>query len=503
MDKNKTQRPIYGGYTQPEILKNVYQIGNVDELYWFMEFVNAGGGNESANAVLTADIVVNESLDGTPREWFPIGYYYDRDGDRITENVQYKGIFDGQHHTIRGLYFNNSNQICVGLFGYNKGKITNIGIEGGSVTGGDFVGGVCGQNDGGTITGCTNSANVIGKNLVGGVCGSNFAGGTISNCYNTGEVTGTGNYNVGGVCGYNYTDDTIENCYSTGNVTGEDCVSGVCGMNYGTITNCYNTGNVTGDSDVGGVCGENYGTIENCYSTGFVERTSDSVYVGSVCGWNIGSIKEDIIKNDNMHYNASLVTYDDSEKIFSCSVNKSNISAATFTAIEMFLKNNYTKLFLEPGYHCNVLNHEHALVSLKNGYISIIGTNYFENSDDVREISPRMIITNFMQDLNYKRIVLEIFHLNYDDIETLATKLKIDRIKHLRELKEANYIAIEDGNLLGFKFMKEIYLSTGNEEDIFVCPLYHDDEGFYIEDGSIINISRDAIIDNKGTIRSH
>ncbi|MGN0186884.1 MAG: hypothetical protein ACI392_03955, partial [Paludibacteraceae bacterium] len=32
-----------------------------------------------------------------------------------------------------------------------------------------------------------------------------------------------------------------------------------------TITNCYNTGAVSGSSNVGGVCGSNSGTIGNCY----------------------------------------------------------------------------------------------------------------------------------------------------------------------------------------------------------------------------------------------
>ena len=33
-------------------------------------------------------------------------------------------------------------------------------------------------------------------------------------------------------------------------------VGGVCGSSYGTISNCYNTGRVSGNnSDVGGVCG--------------------------------------------------------------------------------------------------------------------------------------------------------------------------------------------------------------------------------------------------------
>ena len=116
------------------------------------------------------------------------------------------------------------------------------------------------------------------------MCGWNT--GTIENCYNTGDVSGTSEYgfvNAGGVCGLNDY-GTIENCYNTGEVSGIYgfvYAGGVCGINnklvvdgiIGTIKNCYNTGEVSGENAeklyVGGVCGFNYKveftTIENCY----------------------------------------------------------------------------------------------------------------------------------------------------------------------------------------------------------------------------------------------
>ena len=142
------------------------------------------------------------------------------------------------------------------------------------------------------------------------MCGWNT--GTIENCYNTGDVSGTGTSSngtvyAGGVCGYNDF-GTIQNCYNTGDVSGTStdgsgCAGGVCGLNdYGTIENCYNTGEVSGTGTssngtvyAGGVCGWNTGTIENCYNTGDVSGTGTSsygyVYAGGVCGWNTGTIK--------------------------------------------------------------------------------------------------------------------------------------------------------------------------------------------------------------------
>ena len=192
----------------PLLKDGYYQISDAEQLCWFASKVN--NGNTSINAVLTADIIVNENVlnaDGTLitdfeglRIWIPIG----------NDLNEYKGTFDGQNHTISGLYFNDENTWLVGLFGYNNGIIKNVGVI---------------------------DSYFKGKNYVGGVCGDNWNG-TIENSYNTGSVSGS-DWNIGGVCGHNYRS---------------------------TITNSYNTGSVSGFRSVGGVCGDNYyGTVENSY----------------------------------------------------------------------------------------------------------------------------------------------------------------------------------------------------------------------------------------------
>ena len=178
----------------------VYQIGTAEELYWFAACVN--GGNTSASAVLTADITVNEGVlnsDGTLNNensgnftsWTPIGNL----------SYNYTGTFDGQGFTVSGLYFNGTSTSYVGLFGYcYNGTIKNVGVE---------------------------DSYFNGKRNVGGVCGCNYAKNgtaTITNCYNSGAVNGTGSY-VGGVCGYNYAKNgtaTITNSYNSGAVNGTE-----------------------------------------------------------------------------------------------------------------------------------------------------------------------------------------------------------------------------------------------------------------------------------------
>ena len=296
----------------------VYEISNAGQLYWFAGLVNGTLSgvtqNTSANAVLTADIVVNKNVlkpdgtlnEGTFKEWTPI---------TGSSNSTYSGRFDGQNHTIRGLYFNQEDSYDVGLFGRNNGKIANAGILDSYFYGTSKVGGVCGNNYTGTITNCYNTGSVSGLGNLGGVSGDNYTG-SITNCYNTGNVSGSSGF-VGGVSGYN-SKGTIINSYNAGSVSGLEFVGGVSGDNYtGSITDCYNIGSVSGSEGyVGGVSGDNNGgtitnsynagsvsgieryvggvsgynskgTITNCYNVGSV---SGSGYVGGVNGWNKGII---------------------------------------------------------------------------------------------------------------------------------------------------------------------------------------------------------------------
>ncbi len=267
----------------------VYEIGNAGQLYWFAGLVNGTlsgvAQNVSANAVLTADIVVNKNVlksdgtlnEGTFKEWTPI---------TGSSNSTYSGIFDGQNHTISGLYFNQEDSYAVGLFGRNNGKIANAGILDSYFYGTSKVGGVCGNNYTGTISNCYNTGSVSGIGTAGGVCGYNYTG-SITNCYNTGNVSGSSGF-VGGVSGYN-SKGTIINSYNAGSVSGLEYVGGVSGINYtGSITDCYNIGSVSGsEGNVGGVNGYNDGgTITNSYNAGSVSGTER--YVGGVSGYNDG-----------------------------------------------------------------------------------------------------------------------------------------------------------------------------------------------------------------------
>ena len=267
-----------------------YQISNRAELYWFAGLVNGtlpdgGGENLSANAILTANIIVNTGvLDANKNlvsksdltEWEPIGARWS----------SYTGTFDGQGYTISGLYFNDPFASYVGLFGCigANGKISNVGVLDSYFQFSALGGGVCGVNYG-TVRDCKNTGSVRGISTIGGVCGLNEKGGIIENSFNEGTVSGTGDNarQVGGVSGYN--NGTIKSCYNTASVSGKESVGGVCGFNSaGTTTNCFNKGTVSGKESVGGVCGNGCGVATtNCFNEGTVSGQS---HVGGVCGYD-------------------------------------------------------------------------------------------------------------------------------------------------------------------------------------------------------------------------
>ena len=206
-----------GEHEPPKEVNGYYQITNQWQLYWFAKWVNGVSPvttepHPGANAILVYDIILNSnvlnengelntgaSANFTP--WTLIG----------TNTNPFTGTFNGNNKTISGLYYNNSGESDVGLFGCVgvNGKVINVTLADSYVSGKSYVGGICGSNMGGTLQGCHNTGTVSGNSGVGGVCGQNNSS-TVKGCYNTGEVIG--NNPVGSVCGWNG-GATVEKCY--------------------------------------------------------------------------------------------------------------------------------------------------------------------------------------------------------------------------------------------------------------------------------------------------
>jgi len=268
-----------------------YTLTTAEQLAGFAKIINENLFDLSQKTIkLGANIKLNETS-SQYNVWVPIG----------TGTQQFKGVFDGNNHTISGVYIDATSDYK-GLFyeipatatiknleitdsyikgkgyvgvlaGRNRGKIENCKTAG-SVHGTYYyVGGLIGRNNG-IIINSHATVNVIGDyHSVGGFAGDNY--GTIKNSSATGDVTSSEalDATTGGLVGANY--NLIDNCYAKGNIDGGKYRGGGLvgtSISYAdssftaTITNSYATGNIIGNG--GGLVANNNGKLTNSYSTG-------------------------------------------------------------------------------------------------------------------------------------------------------------------------------------------------------------------------------------------
>jgi len=226
----------------------------------------------------------------------------------------FTGVFDGNGHTISNFSYTSSNGDYTGLFRYVErsaqikdlgfispdinagtgscvgslagyvylGTITNCYVEGGSVAGKTWIGGLVGYY-GGTLKDCSSTCSVSGNDKVGGLVGYNSSG-EITNCYAGGEIFGL--ENVGGLAGSS--SGTIKYSSAVGSVGGGGrTVGGLVGRNSGPLSSCSAGGDVFGYLRVGGLVGSSSASIINCYATGGIFGTD---YVGGLVGRTDDSI---------------------------------------------------------------------------------------------------------------------------------------------------------------------------------------------------------------------
>ena len=214
----------------------------------------------------------------------------------VFDGAAFTGVFYGNDHKIIGLTIDDggAGNFYLGLFGYiSGGEVRNLGLEGVSVSAtGRPIGGLVGEN-GGSVSNCYSTGEVRGSGYsigVGGLVGWNNSG-DIFNCYSACDVNGFDD--VGGLVG-NSRMWSIVNCYSTGDVSGtgdHGHIGGLVGTNGWNLIDSYSTGDVKGYKSVGGLIGLNLnGIASNCYSTGDVNGGDAGIYIGGLVGHNRGHL---------------------------------------------------------------------------------------------------------------------------------------------------------------------------------------------------------------------
>lgn len=300
--------------TEEEKAAYALEISTAAELASFRDRVNAGMTYEGLTVKLTANIDLNNT------NWLPIGNY--RQSNSFGKHT-FNGTFDGQNHTISGLYINGEyypaeykeeKSIYGALFGYiENATLKNFTVKG-TVIGTDVAGvvGALGANS--TVENVISDVNLTGKdgkNAEGEVRGK-VAGivaclkgdnAKISNCINKGNLSATdgGGNPAGGIIAYIDNEGLkIENCKNYGAINAEDTsdVGGILGSSHKqvAIIGCGNYANVSGKTNVGGIAGNVGGSIANCENTGkitIVGNGKDGAVGGIVgtVGWGNSTIE--------------------------------------------------------------------------------------------------------------------------------------------------------------------------------------------------------------------
>lgn len=198
----------------------------------------------SACFELSKDIDLSSYLNSNSSGWTPI--------------KDFTGKFDGKKHTIKGLWISLSSIDNVGLFANIQGSSDNkrasvsnlfVNISKKGITGGNRVGGICGNLSYGNIENCMETGDISGGGYVGGIVGCNsdnyYNSSIISQCASSGNIIANSG-SVGGILAYQNGACSIENCYSIANVKAEGSYSSSAyGIGY-SAENCYFAGTISG-----------------------------------------------------------------------------------------------------------------------------------------------------------------------------------------------------------------------------------------------------------------
>jgi len=247
-------------------------ISNVSDFAALAQRCKLDSASEHLYVVLSEDISFNDT------EVTPIPYF--------------KGIFEGNGHTISGVTGKNTSE-PVGLFSSvgEGGVVKNLNVTGALQPSENcnYIGGIVGKNSG-IIYKCTFEGVVVGNNYAGGIAGENCLGGVIALCTVKGAVRGDNM--TGGIVGINEGFITVCKNYALINTESVDGGIDIANLDIDfTLDLARLTSQGTSSmQDMGGICGYSSGSVFDCTNYGEVGYNHQGYNIGGIIGRSSGYV---------------------------------------------------------------------------------------------------------------------------------------------------------------------------------------------------------------------
>ncbi|MBQ6161740.1 MAG: hypothetical protein IJK21_03725 [Prevotella sp.] len=217
------------------------------------------------------------------------GRYVGSTADTIERAMTFKRCYNTGDITATA----TANMTLGGVMGFGNVVLIDSCWNSGAISNTQYIsGGIIGQIQNrsalSAITSSYNLGSVTGGNWVGGIAGNAAIDRPIDNCWNAGTITAKNR--AGGIVGYSAYGSKISRCFNVGDVvstltaagTGNNAshsIGGIAGHYAGYITDSYNAGQLEGKSRVGGIMGAPYRNaaqdnpnhvhhLDGCYNVG-------------------------------------------------------------------------------------------------------------------------------------------------------------------------------------------------------------------------------------------
>lgn len=332
-----------------------YKIKSGYNLAWVAQNVNT-------NKVATTNVVLCNDITLSDMPWNTIGN---------STTTPYKGVFEGNGHTIGGFEINGTKSYQASLFGYcDNITLRNFTLEGSITSTATYTGAVVSRiQNGCTIYGVNSKVDIAmpgtgsayAGGIVGWLVGASGAKYTIERCSYDGIMNVTSRNYAAGIVGNNsgnYDNITIKDCSVAGSIKGGNYIAGII-ANFGgansakaKIENCLVANTITGTgTSVGAIWSyTNAATgVSNCYVNKAGKLTSNQGTVATAAQLASGEIAYKL--NDERD-----------ELVWGQTIGTDDVPVLGGEEVKYLASSDYyyNTDYLDPGYELRVLTFEDA-----------------------------------------------------------------------------------------------------------------------------------------------